>query len=127
MTDSAHTTLRVNADRLHARLRELATIGRDPAGGVARLAFSEADRDACARVLGWMREAGLDATIDFAGNVVGQRAGSGVPRAPVVFGSHVDSVPNGGDYDGPLGTIAAIEVAQRLSEERLTTRHPLEV
>src|SRR5438105_805231 len=125
MTDPA--SLRINAARLHSRLIDLSKVGRDPAGGVSRLAFSEADREACSLVMTWMRAAGLDTAVDFAGNVVGRRPGSAAARRPLVFGSHVDSVPNGGDYDGPLGTIAAIEVAQVLVEGGVRNRHPLEL
>jgi N-carbamoyl-L-amino-acid hydrolase len=74
-----------------------------------------------------MREARLDVTIDAAGNITGRRSGSDASRAPLIIGSHIDSVPEGGNYDGDVGSLAAIEVAQTLAENRMTTRHALEV
>lgn len=118
--------LRVNPDRIRARLDAMAKIGRDPAGGVMRLAYSQADRDACELVEQWLREAGLEPSIDFGANVFGRRKGDRKGK-PLLVGSHVDSVPNGGDFDGPLGVIAAIEVAQIIAEHRVATRHPIEV
>lgn len=120
------SALRVNGDRIRARLEAMAKIGRDPAGGVMRLAYSQADRDACQLVATWMREAGLEPSIDFGANVIGRRKGDRKGK-PMLVGSHVDSVPNGGDFDGPLGVVAAIEVAQIIAEARVETRHPIEV
>jgi N-carbamoyl-L-amino-acid hydrolase len=91
------------------------------------VAYSEADREARATVLGWMREAGLVSRIDAAGNLLGRRAGRDPNLPPILFGSHIDSVPDGGNYDGPVGSLGAIEVAQRLADAGVTTRHPLEV
>jgi acetylornithine deacetylase/succinyl-diaminopimelate desuccinylase-like protein len=77
--------------------------------------------------MGLMREAGLSVSIDAAGNICGRRAGSDSKLLPLVIGSHLDSVPQGGNYDGVVGSLGAIEVAQILSEGRLALRHPLEV
>jgi N-carbamoyl-L-amino-acid hydrolase len=74
-----------------------------------------------------MEAAGLEVHVDEAGNIFGRRQGSSPDLPPIVFGSHTDSVPNGGKYDGPVGVLSAIEVAQVLSENEITTRHPLEV
>src|SRR6201989_3314802 len=74
-----------------------------------------------------MRAAKLDVTIDAAGNLIGRRAGSAAGLMPLLIGSHVDSVPEGGNYDGVVGSLGAIEVAQTLAENNVTTRHPLEV
>jgi N-carbamoyl-L-amino-acid hydrolase len=74
-----------------------------------------------------MKEAGLQVRVDAAGSIIGRREGSDPTAAPILFGSHIDSVPNGGNFDGDLGTLAAIEVARALGEQRVTTRHPLEV
>jgi len=118
----------VNGPRLTDTLARLGQIGRNPAtGGINRVAFSEADREARAFVAGLMRAAGLEVRIDAAGNLMGRRAGTAPNRPPLMFGSHVDSVPEGGNYDGPVGTMAAIEVAQTLADRDLRTRHPLEV
>jgi N-carbamoyl-L-amino-acid hydrolase len=105
----------------------LARIGRDPRGGVSRLAYSDADREARALVMQGMREASLEPAVDAAANIFGRRAGSVAGLAPLLFGSHVDSVPNGGDFDGPLGMLSAIEVAHTLADAGTLLRHPIEV
>jgi N-carbamoyl-L-amino-acid hydrolase len=117
----------VNGVRLNAHLGELAQFGKNPQGGVTRLAYSDADRLGRAYVTELMRQAKLDVSVDAAGNIIGRRAGSDASRKPLLFGSHVDSVPEGGNYDGPVGSLAAIEVAQTLAEKGIVTRHPLEV
>jgi N-carbamoyl-L-amino-acid hydrolase len=102
-------------------------MGNDPAGGISRVAYSEADRQGREYVMGLMRAAGLIPTIDAAGNITGRRAGS-APGLPVLLiGSHVDSVPQGGNYDGIVGSLGAIEVARTLAESHFILRHPLEV
>lgn len=117
----------VNADRLNDRLAALSRCGRTAAGGVTRVAYGDADREARALVVDWMRDAGLAPAIDFGGNITGRRAGTDASRRPLLFGSHVDSVPDGGHYDGPLGTVAAIEAAAVIAEQGLTLRHRIEV
>ena len=119
--------VRVNGDRLNAHLNALAEFGKNPQGGVSRVAYSDADRAARAVVMDWMRAAGLEPSVDYAGNIIGRRAGTVASLKPIVFGSHVDSVPEGGNYDGNVGSTSAIEVSQTLAEHNLTTRHPLEV
>lgn len=126
-TDQQQAALSVNGERLQTRLQALAEFGKIPGGGCNRVAFSEADRDGREFVMELMRTAGLDVSIDTAGNILGKRAGSDERLAPLMFGSHIDSVPEGGNFDGPLGSLGAIEVAQTLSEHGMTTRHPLEV
>jgi len=118
---------RVNGARLNGHLAELSRFGRTPEGGLMRLAYSDADRDGRAYVMDLMRQARLDPQVDVAGNIVGRRAGRDASRKPILFGSHVDSVPDGGNYDGPVGSLAAIEVARTLAESDVVTRHPLEV
>ena len=118
---------RVNGARLNAHLTELGQFGRNPQGGVSRMAYSEADRQARAYVMDLMRAARLDPAIDAAGNIVGRRAGRDESLTPMVIGSHIDSVPEGGNFDGPVGSMGAIEVAQTLAENGVVTRHPLEV
>ncbi len=122
---------RVDALRLQGTLERLSTFGR-PAGGsfadgVSRVAYSDADVAGRAYAMALMREAGLDPGIDAAGNITGRRAGSGRSLPPIVMGSHIDSVPSGGNFDGQLGSMAALEVVQTLNDHRITTRHPLEV
>ena len=117
----------VDGARLNRRLRELAPFGRTPEGGISRVAFSAADRSARELAMSWMREAGLAVRIDAAANVIGRREGRDRSLSPLLFGSHVDSVPDGGNYDGQVGSVAAIEVVQCLEERGLETLHPLEV
>ncbi len=117
----------VNGDRIMQHLTAMGDIGKDPAGGISRVAYSEADRQGREYVIGLMRAAGLTTSIDSAGNISGRRAGTD-PKLPVlIIGSHVDSVPQGGNYDGIVGSLGAIEVAQALNESHVTLLHPLEV
>jgi beta-ureidopropionase / N-carbamoyl-L-amino-acid hydrolase len=124
-------TLRVNAARLQRSLEELSVFGR-PAGGsfedgVSRIAYSDADVAGRRYAMDRMRAAGLDPKIDTAGNIRATRAGTQPSMKPIMFGSHIDSVPNGGNFDGDVGSMAAIEVIQTLQEAGVRTRHPLEV
>lgn len=119
--------LTLDAARLNAHLKELSAFGANPQGGVSRVAYSEFDKAGRAYVMELMRGAGLDVRVDFAGNIVGRRPGSDPTLKPILFGSHIDSVPEGGNFDGTVGSLSAIEVAQTLGEERLRTRHPIEV
>ena len=102
----------------------LAEFGKNPQGGVSRVAYSDADKQGREYVLRLLRDARLEVGIDAAGNLIGRRAGSG---APLLMGSHIDSVPEGGNYDGVVGSLGAIEVAQTLAEKKVPLRHPLEV
>ena len=120
-------TLRVNGDRINQHLLALSEFGKNPYGGVSRVAYSESDKQGRAYVMGLMREAGLDTSIDVAGNIIGRRAGSNASLKPILFGSHIDSVPDGGNYDGDVGVLSSIEVARTLQERRIATRHPIEI
>lgn len=117
----------VDGVRLNRHLKDLSVFGANPQGGVSRVAFSDADRDGRAWIIERMRAAGLEVSVDFAGNIFGRRDGMSPRLAPIVFGSHIDSVPDGGNYDGTVGSLAALEVAQSLGEQNVRTRHPLEV
>jgi N-carbamoyl-L-amino-acid hydrolase len=121
--------LRVNGARLNSHLTALSEFGKNPQGGVSRVAYSEADRQGREYVLGLMRAAKLDVSIDAAGNLVGRRAAalSDDSLRPILIGSHIDSVPEGGNYDGDVGSLGAIEVAQTIAENNVRLRHPLEV
>lgn len=121
------TALRVNGARITAHLAALSEFGKNPAGGVSRVAFTEFDREAREVVMGWMRSARLDVSVDVAANLVGRRAGSDPSLKPLALGSHIDSVPMGGNYDGQVGSTGAIEVAETLAAAGVTLRHPLEV
>lgn len=117
--------LRVNGARLNEWLTEMSRFGANAAGGVDRVAYSDADLEGRAFISALMREADLDVSVDLAGNIWGRRAGSDPSLPPLVLGSHTDSVPNGGNFDGPLGSLGAVEVAWILEEADVTTRHPL--
>jgi N-carbamoyl-L-amino-acid hydrolase len=119
------TAPRVNGERLNGWLARFDAIGRT-AGGINRVAYSEADLAGRAFTLGLFREAGLAPRIDAAGNIVGRLDGREPSLPPILIGSHVDSVTDGGNYDGPVGSFAAIEVARSLRERGLRLRHPLE-
>lgn len=118
--------LHVNSQRLEQRLMKLAEFGKTEKGNM-RVAFSEFDLKGREYVMSLMREAGLTVRIDAAGNIIGRREGTERTLPPIVFGSHIDCVPNGGYYDGNVGSLGAIEVAQVLFENKVSTRHPLEV
>src|SRR5690242_11495848 len=119
--------LRVRGPRIMQHLEALSQYGKNPQGGVSRVAYSDADRQARQYAMGLMREAGLTVSIDAAGNIVGKRAGADSSLKPLLIGSHIDSVPEGGNYDGDVGSLSAIEVAQVLSEQHVRLRYPLEV
>ena len=118
---------RVNRERVLSRLDALASIGRTPEGGVSRVAFSAEDIAGRAHLVGLMKSAGLAVRLDAAGNLIGRLEGSVAALAPIVLGSHADTVPNGGRFDGALGVVAALECVDVLREAGLRTRHPLEV
>lgn len=124
---TAQTQLRVNGDRITKHILALAEFGKNPQGGVSRVAYSDADKQGREYVLGLMRDAKLDVVIDAGGNLIGRRAGSAAGLRPLLIGSHIDTVPEGGNYDGVVGSMGAIEVAQTLAEKNVTLRHPLEV
>jgi len=119
--------LRVNGPRIVEHLTALSQFGKNPQGGVSRVAFSEADRQGREYVVGLMRAAGLDVSIDAAGNIMGRRGASDSTLKPLVMGSHIDSVPEGGNFDGDVGSLSAIEVVQTLTEHKLTISHSLEI
>ena len=120
-------TWRVDGARLEQRLKGLSRFGANPQGGVSRVAFSPADVEGRAFAMEMMRTAGLEVRVDPVGNILGRRAGLRTDAAPILFGSHIDSVPEGGNYDGDVGSMSAIEVAQVLGEKGYRNRHPLEV
>lgn len=117
----------VDEKRLISHLMGLAEYGKNPQGGVSRVAYSEADLRGRSYVMDLMRAAVLETRIDAAGNIIGSRPGKTPGLRPIVMGSHIDSVPEGGNYDGDVGSLGAIEVAQVLAERGITTRHPLQV
>lgn len=117
----------VDAARLRATLEALGEIGATPAGGVTRLALTDEDRAARELLVRWMEDAGLRVRYDDAGNLYGRRPGSEDGAAPVVIGSHLDTVVRGGRFDGTYGVAAALEVVRTLNDRGIVTRHPVEV
>jgi beta-ureidopropionase / N-carbamoyl-L-amino-acid hydrolase len=116
----------INSQRLQGTLEKLSEFGRNPEGGVTRLAYSDTELPAREYVIGLMKQAGLEVRADPAGNLLGTRPGS--DNLPVLlFGSHIDSVVKGGNFDGDVGSLGAIEVINTLNENAVKTRHPLEV
>ncbi len=124
MTNTIH--LRIDAPRLLSRLGQLAEIGAIDGGGCCRLALTDADKAGRDLVVGWMRELGLEVSVDRIGNVFGLRAGR-EPLAPVMTGSHIDTVRTGGRYDGNLGVLAGLEVVATLNAVGIIMRRPLVV
>jgi N-carbamoyl-L-amino-acid hydrolase len=118
--------LRVDADRLLRRLEALAQIGAIEGGGCCRLALSDEDKAGRDRVVSWMRELGLEVAVDAIGNIFGLRRGLR-DVAPVMTGSHIDTVRTGGRYDGNLGVLGGLEVVQTLNDAGFATQRPLVV
>ena len=119
---------RIHGARLLDSLAALARIGETPEGGAERLAFTAADGRGRDLVRSWMEEAGLQVRVDGIGNVIGRREEcEDREAAAVMLGSHIDTVGNGGRYDGNLGVLAALEVARTLNRNRVRTVRPLEV
>ena len=124
---AADGDLRVDGERLNATMARMKTFGGNAEGGSDRIAFSQHNVDALGYLAELMRAAGLTTHTDFAGNLIGRREGSEPELAPLVIGSHVDTVINGGHYDGIVGVMGAIEVAMTLNDAGVMLRHPLEV
>jgi len=118
---------RVNGDRLWQSLMDMAQIGATPAGGVTRLALTELDRQGRDLFVGWAEEAGCSVRVDAMGNIFARRAGVQDHLAPVVTGSHGDSQPAGGKFDGIYGVLAGIEVLRTLNDLDIRTQRPIEV
>jgi N-carbamoyl-L-amino-acid hydrolase len=117
----------VDQDRLEDTIYTLAKHGMMENGETNRVAFSDADLQGRAYIISLMQVSGLDVRVDFAGNIIGKRAGMDPQLKPIGLGSHIDMVPNGGNYDGCVGSLAAIEVVRTLNEAGIKTEHPLEV
>ena len=124
---AAQSPERVDGERLNRTIATLKTYGGTPDGGSVRVAYSDENRQALTYLAGLMADAGLETHIDVAGNLIGRSAGTDAALAPIVSGSHVDTVPDGGHYDGVVGVMAAIEVARTLNDAGHALRHPLEI
>ena len=114
----------IDRARLEQSIDELGRIGATPRGGLTRLALTDDDKRGRDLMVRWMREAGLRVTVDQMGNIFGERAGR-EPLPPVMMGSHVDSVPTGGKYDGQLGVLCGLETIRALNTHGIRTRHPV--
>ncbi len=119
--------LRIEGQRLWQSLMDLAAIGATPKGGVCRLALSDLDKQGRDLVIGWAREAGLSITTDQIGNVFMRRAGRDNSLPPIMTGSHIDTQPTGGKFDGNYGVLAGLEVVRTLNDNGIQTEAPLEV
>lgn len=118
-------SIEVDTHRVNGHIQKLGTFGAD-GKGATRLAYSSEDKKAREYVKNLMKGAGLSVTVDAAGNIVGELAGS-EDLKPIVMGSHIDTVPSGGNYDGCVGSMAAIEVAQIINQKEIKNRHPIKV
>ncbi|MDJ1184869.1 Zn-dependent hydrolase [Roseofilum casamattae] len=127
MADWQHRShLSISAERLHRDLEELAKIGKRPDGSICRLAFSDEDRAARALVRRWMKASGMSVRIDAAGNMCGTHGGKNNALPVLATGSHLDTVPSGGKYDGALGVVAGLEVVRVLRENQIRLNRPIE-
>jgi len=124
---SPDQNLEVDGRRLNRRMNQLAKFGANSAGGIDRVAFSDANIEALDWISGLLVESGFTPSIDFAGNMIAHKPGLEPHLSPLMLGSHVDSVPGGGNYDGQVGSMGALEIAATLADAGHTTRHPLEI
>jgi len=121
------TNQKIDAARLWDSLMAMASIGATPKGGVKRLTLTEVDRQGRDRFAGWCAEAGLTLRVDAIGNMFARRPGRDPKRLPVLFGSHLDSQPSGGKFDGALGVMAGLEVIRSLNDLNIETEAPIEL
>jgi N-carbamoyl-L-amino-acid hydrolase len=119
--------MKINADRLWASLMELAKIGATPKGGVRRLALSELDGQARDLFIRWCKEAGCSTTVDGIGNIFARRPGKDESLPPIITGSHIDTQPSGGKFDGNYGVMSGLEVVRTLNDNHIQTQAPVEV
>jgi len=120
-------SFRADSKRMAERTKELSQFGANPEGGVSRVAFSDADVEGRKYIRSLMEKAGLKVRVDTAGNIIGHRKGRDQQLPVILFGSHIDSVPHGGNYDGDMGVLAALECIEILNQQNYLTNHPLEV
>ena len=119
--------IKVSQQRMEGRILELAKFGRDSMGRGYRVAYTKGDQEARTWYIGLLKKSGLEVSIDAAGNIIGKRKGKEPSLKPIAFGSHIDMVPDGGNYDGCVGSIGALEIIDVLNENNIVTRHPLQV
>ena len=119
--------ININSDRHWSRLMELATIGATSKGGVCRVALTDQDRAGRDLYIKWCKKAGCDIDIDQMGNIFARRAGKIDSLPPIMMGSHLDSQPTGGKFDGAYGVLAGLEVIETLNDHQVETNHPIEI
>ena len=119
--------IRIDGGRLWQSLMDLAKIGATQKGGVCRIALTDRDREGRDLVCGWLRAAGCTISVDSIGNIFARRPGRKNDLPPVVSGSHIDTQPTGGKFDGNYGVLAALEVVRTLNDRGIETTHPFEV
>src|SRR5438874_13084802 len=123
-TDAAWKNFRADTNRMEERIKELSAYGANREGGVSRVAFSDADVEGRKYIRSLMEKAGLKVRVDAAGNIIGHREGRN-PNFPVIlFGSHIDSVPRGGNYDGDVGVLGALECIEILNQQNFNRSPP---
>lgn len=120
-------TITISKERLKLHIEQLGEIGKTADNGVQRLALSKEDKEATILVSQWMSEAGLTVRHDHFGNLIGRKEGQNPSLPPVMIGSHIDSVRNGGKFDGVIGVLAGIEIVHTLTELNIIHEHPIEV
>src|SRR5450432_3008303 len=118
---------RIDGGRLWQSLMDLAKIGATPKGGVCRIALTDRDREGRDLVCSWLRSAGCTISVDAIGNIFARRPGRKNNLPPVVAGSHIDTQPTGGKFDGNYGVLAALEVVRTMNDRHIETEHPFEV
>jgi N-carbamoyl-L-amino-acid hydrolase len=126
-SDARVAEVRIDGERLWQSLMDLARIGATPLGGVRRIALTDLDRQGRDRVVAWFRDAGMDVRVDPIGNIFGRRRGRNPKLPPVVAGSHIDTQPSGGKFDGNYGVLAGLEVVRTLNDRGVETEAPIEV
>jgi N-carbamoyl-L-amino-acid hydrolase len=119
--------MNINSERLWSSLMELAKIGATPKGGVRRLALSELDGEARDLFIRWCKEAGCSVSVDGIGNIFARRPGRNEQLPPIITGSHIDTQPSGGKFDGNYGVLSGLEVVRTLNDHKVQTQAPIEV
>jgi len=126
-TTNTTKEIKVNQQRIESRIFELAKFGKDSLGRGYRVAYTKGDVAGRTWFIGLMKKAELDVSIDAAGNLIGKRKGKNPLLKPIAFGSHIDMVPDGGNYDGCVGSVCGLEIMEILKENNIVTNHPLEL
>lgn len=119
--------LKANEQRIENHIIELSKFGKDSIGRGYRVAYTKGDIEARTWFIEQMKKAGLEVNIDYAGNIIGKRKGKNPSLKTIAFGSHLDMVPDGGNYDGDVGSVGGLEVIETLNENNIVTDHPLQL